>query len=142
MKIPFLEKLLLTWKFLFFEPGNLELYLNFILFSWYAGHPDSINSDSAYVTHSDGSLSIGLQGFATLYIVQVGTAYMAVGWRDDVKHQKLTIDIASIDLTWLGGALVMADTQGQLYMYRLHPIGEAGTTIFLLDIFIHAQATH
>ncbi|XP_054283899.1 mediator of RNA polymerase II transcription subunit 16-like [Macrosteles quadrilineatus] len=57
---------------------------------------------------------------------QVGTAYMAVGWRDDVKHQKLTIDIASIDLTWLGGALVMADTQGQLYMYRLHPIGEAG----------------
>lgn len=51
---------------------------------------------------------------------------MALGWRDDVKHQKLSIDISSIDLTWLGGALVVADTQGQLYMYRLHPIGETG----------------
>uniref|UniRef100_A0A1B6EV13 Mediator of RNA polymerase II transcription subunit 16 n=1 Tax=Cuerna arida TaxID=1464854 RepID=A0A1B6EV13_9HEMI len=60
---------------------------------------------------------------------QVATSYMAMGWRDDVKHQKLSIDISSIDLTWLGGALVVADTQGQLYMYRLHPIGETGTVM-------------
>lgn len=57
---------------------------------------------------------------------------MAVGWRDDVKHQKLSIDISSIDLTWLGGALVVADAQGQLYIYRLQPVGESGDTYLSL----------
>jgi len=31
-------------------------------------------------------------------------------------------------MSWLGCVLVVTDTQGQLYLYRLLPISEPGTT--------------
>lgn len=61
---------------------------------------------------------------------QMASAWLRVGWRDDVKHSKMSINISAMDLTWLGGALVVADTQGQLYVYRLLlPISEPGATL-------------
>lgn len=65
----------------------------------------------------------------------MASAWLRVGWRDDVKHSKMSINISAMDLTWLGGALVVADMQGQLYVYRLLlPISEPGQ--FLSNILL------
>ncbi|XP_075213152.1 mediator complex subunit 16 [Lycorma delicatula] len=58
---------------------------------------------------------------------QMASTSIVTGWREDeVKHQRLSISIAAMDLTWLSSVLIVADKKGQIYVYRLHPISEPG----------------
>ena len=36
------------------------------------------------------------------------------------------VNAASMDLTWAGSALLVADTRGQLYMYKVLPVADPG----------------
>jgi len=64
--------------------------------------------------------------------LQVATASLNQAWRQEEapssKQQRLGLRISHLDMSWLGCVLVATDTQGQLYLYRLLPISEPGTT--------------
>ncbi|KAL1132653.1 hypothetical protein AAG570_010605 [Ranatra chinensis] len=56
-----------------------------------------------------------------------GTCSLLNAWEEDtVKHQRLSTRITCMDLTWLGCALVVVDSHGQLYLFKLLPILEPG----------------
>lgn len=58
---------------------------------------------------------------------QVGTRSIASAWQEDtIKHQRLSTKITHMDLTWLGCALALVDSHGQLYVVKVPPILEPG----------------
>ncbi|XP_073982952.1 mediator complex subunit 16 isoform X2 [Rhodnius prolixus] len=57
----------------------------------------------------------------------VGTRSIASAWQEDtIKHQRLSTKITHMDLTWLGCALALVDSHGQLYVVKVPPILEPG----------------
>ncbi|XP_046480367.1 mediator of RNA polymerase II transcription subunit 16 isoform X1 [Neodiprion pinetum] len=53
---------------------------------------------------------------------EIALASLNMPWRQDEpsnKFQRLTLSISHIDISWLGGILLVIDTQGTLYLYRL-----------------------
>ncbi|XP_014240587.1 mediator of RNA polymerase II transcription subunit 16 [Cimex lectularius] len=57
----------------------------------------------------------------------VATRSIACAWQEDtIKHQRLSTKITHMDLTWLGCALALVDSHGQLYVLRVPPILEPG----------------
>ncbi|XP_020707850.2 mediator of RNA polymerase II transcription subunit 16 isoform X1 [Athalia rosae] len=53
---------------------------------------------------------------------EIATASLNMAWRQDEpsnKYQRLTLSISHVDISWLGGILLVCDTQGTLYLYRL-----------------------
>lgn len=62
------------------------------------------------------------------FFLKVGTRSLACAWFEDTaKHQRLCTQITHMDLTWLGCALVVVDSHGQLYLFKVPPILEPGT---------------
>ncbi|XP_014283268.1 mediator of RNA polymerase II transcription subunit 16 [Halyomorpha halys] len=60
----------------------------------------------------------------------VGTRSLACAWFEDTaKHQRLCTQITHMDLTWLGCALVVVDSHGQLYLFKVPPILEPGVSM-------------
>jgi hypothetical protein len=50
-------------------------------------------------------------------------------WRSDEPAMKLArvrLTFSAMDLTWAGSALLVADTRGQLYLYRVLPVADPG----------------
>ncbi|KAK6618699.1 hypothetical protein RUM43_013090 [Polyplax serrata] len=64
---------------------------------------------------------------------QVSTTNINNAFRNDdptmAKHQKLSVKVSKMDISWLGNVLMCIDTHGQLYLYRLTPISEHGGPI-------------
>jgi hypothetical protein len=59
----------------------------------------------------------------------VANATLSVAWRCDEPSPKMSrgqVNAASMDLTWAGSALLVADTRGQLYMYKVLPVADPG----------------
>lgn len=53
---------------------------------------------------------------------EIATSSLNMPWRQDEpsnKYQRLTLSISHVDISWLGGILLVCDTQGTVYLYRL-----------------------
>jgi hypothetical protein len=54
---------------------------------------------------------------------------LSVPWRADessIKMSRGSLTVSAMDLTWAGSALLVADTRGQLYLYRVLPVADPG----------------
>jgi hypothetical protein len=76
--------------------------------------------------------------------LQVATASLNQAWRleeaPSSKQQRLGLRISHLDMSWLGCVLVATDTQGQLYLYRLLPISEPGTTLPVSFLTVYSMS--
>ncbi|XP_065339940.1 mediator of RNA polymerase II transcription subunit 16 [Cloeon dipterum] len=60
---------------------------------------------------------------------QVASASLHSSWRCDEPSPKMSrgqVNAAAMDLTWAGSALLVADTRGQLYLYKVLPVADPG----------------
>ncbi|XP_059470201.1 mediator of RNA polymerase II transcription subunit 16 [Neocloeon triangulifer] len=60
---------------------------------------------------------------------QIASATLSLPWRCDEPSPKMSrglVNAAAMDLTWAGSGLLVADTRGQLYLFKVLPVADPG----------------